>query len=92
MNPLSLSTTSSEKPGFLSRNVMEQMEQFLHTIIWYVSLKSFSVEELLKIITLYANQELRNKSFLTITIQNELFFIWNYVYTLVWMVALQEKN
>ena len=34
MNPLSLSTTSSEKPGFLSRNVMEQMEQFLHTIIW----------------------------------------------------------
>eukprot|EP00111_Clytia_hemisphaerica_P007029 TCONS_00020380-protein len=33
MSPLSLSATSTEKPGFLSRNVMEQMEQFLHTII-----------------------------------------------------------
>ena len=33
MKPLSLSSSSVEKPGFLSTNVMEQMESFLHKII-----------------------------------------------------------
>lgn len=33
MGPLSLSSSSTERPGFLSNNVMEQMENFLHSII-----------------------------------------------------------
>ena len=33
IQPLALSSMSSDKPGFLSNNVMEQMEKFLSNIV-----------------------------------------------------------
>ena len=33
IQPLALSSIASEKPGFLSKNVMEQMEKFLNNIV-----------------------------------------------------------
>ena len=33
IQPLALSSMSSEMPGFLGDNVMEQMEKFLHNIV-----------------------------------------------------------
>ena len=43
IQPLALSSMSSDKPGFLSNNVMEQMEAFLHNIVAYVEYVTFSV-------------------------------------------------
>ena len=43
IHPLALSSMSSEKPGFLSNNVMEQMEAFLHNIVEYVEIRYMSL-------------------------------------------------
>ena len=43
MAPLSLSVTSPARPAYLSTNVLDEMENFLYSLAWYLSFSSTKV-------------------------------------------------